>query len=147
MSQEDVNDFLMSGGVTSFPFENVGDEVEGTIVQSQLRKQTDFETGEPQTWPDGNPKMQIVMDLETALRDPEKSYDDGVRRLFIKGNALRATREAVRAGGGQLLNGGWFKLRHSALGTPPKKGLHAPKLFEAQYKAPAASGISADDIA
>lgn len=147
MSNQDVNDFLMSGGVPSFPFENVGDEVEGTIVNSQLRPQTDFETGEPQTWPDGNPKMQLIIDLETVLRDPEKPYDDGVRRLFIKGNGLRAVRDAVRAGGGQLLNGGWLKVKHHDLGTPPKKGLHAPKLFQAEYKMPAATGISADDIA
>jgi len=146
MSQ-DVNEFLMSGGVPSFSFENVGDEIEGTIVGSVVRPQTDFETGEPTTWPDGNVKMQLVIDLETTLRDPEKPYDDGIRRVYIKGNGLRATRDAVRAGGGQLLNGGWLKVKHHELGTPPKKGLHAPKLFQAWYKMPAPTGISADDLA
>lgn len=143
----DVNDFLMSGGVPAFSFETVGDEVEGTIVNSKLTPQTDFETGEPQTWPDGNPKMQIILDLETALRDPEKPYDDGIRRIYVKGNMLRAIRDAVRQNGGQLLNGGWAKITHSGLGTPPKKGLHAPKLFTAEYKPPVSAGISADDLA
>lgn len=147
MSTQDVNDFLMSGGIPAFAFENIGDEVEGTVVGALLRQQTDFETGEPVTWPDGNPKMQLIIDLETALRDPEKSYDDGVRRIYAKSNLLTAVREAVRAGGGQLLNGGWLKATHDRVGTPPKKGLQAPKLFKCEYKAPAAAGISADDIA
>jgi hypothetical protein len=146
MSQ-DVNDFLMSGGVPAFSFESIGDEVEGIVVMSEVRPQTDFETGEIVTWPDGNPKMQLIVDLQTTLRDPEKAFDDGIRRLYAKANLLTAIRNAVKSSGGRLLNGGYLKATHSALGTPPKKGLAAPKLFTAEYRAPENAGISADDLA
>jgi len=61
MSQQyDANAFLMGTGIPSAKFPTVGTTVTGTIVREpELQQQTDFDTGEPLTWPDGRPRMQV----------------------------------------------------------------------------------------
>jgi hypothetical protein len=137
--------FLMGGGgAASAKFEKIGDRVRGTVCEPpEVRQQTDIATGEPTFWPDGNPKMQLVVTLQTTLRDDEE--DDGKRRLFIKGKSLtEAVREAVKGTGakgiemGGILDVGWI-----GEGTASQRGFNPPKLYDAIYERPdttAASG-------
>jgi hypothetical protein len=85
--------------------------------------------------------MQVVVQIATNLRDPERADDDGTRTLFIKGKhlteAIRAAVKASRANG--LHVGGQLVVQYVADG-PVEPGLEkGPKLFAAQYTPPAVS--------
>jgi len=142
----DVNEFLAGSGVPSFKFEKIGDSVDGIVTRAEVRQQTDFETGQLVTWDDGTPKMQLIVDLQTTLFDENISGDDGLRRIYLRNNALTAVRQAVKAAGGRLETGGALSVKYVKDGEPPKKGFHGPKLFEAEYKA-GATGVDVDALA
>lgn len=74
----------------------VGTSYTGLIV-GDLRTApvTNFETKQPETWPDGRPKMQLVLDLQTDERDPEDPTDDGVRTLYVKNQMLAAFQQGI----------------------------------------------------
>jgi hypothetical protein len=127
--------FLMGGGVKAARFEQVGDKVAGTIEDLEVRQQTDFDTGKPLTWDDGSPRNQLVVTLQTELRDD--ADDDGRRRVYVKGKSLTdATRDACLKVGARrgLEIGGWYEVAYVADGQPSRKGLAAPKLYLAEYQ-------------
>jgi hypothetical protein len=144
---DDVNDFLASGGIPGAKFDAIGDKVKGVVVASQVVAQKDFETGAVERWEDGTEKKQVIVDLQTEVRDSKIDSDDGMRRLYCKANLLTALRTALRAAGAPLENGGELEVEYTADGTPPKKGFSAPKLYKAVYTPPTAKPITADDLA
>ena len=87
----DPNAFLMGGGAKSAKFDNEGDKVVGTILDMQVKQQTDIKTGAPRTWDNGDPMMQLVVTLQTDARDDED--DDGQRTLYVKGQMQRAVQD------------------------------------------------------
>jgi len=149
----DTNDFLFGGGGKAAKFEEVGDTVEGIIIDAQLTQQTHMETQEPLFWPDGQKRMQLVVTLQT---DETGEDDDGIRRIFAKGGRYEvaegtgtsmkdAIADAVKKAGGKFDPGGWLKVGFSGVGKKTNRGFAAPKLFRAQYKPPTKS-ISADEL-
>ena len=134
---DDVNSVLMGGGVKSASFENFGDFVQGEIIRTEMRQQTKFGSGEPLTWDDGQPRMQIVAVLQTPDQDDEQ--DEGVRGVYIKvpSQMLRAVREAVRAERADgLEEGGILSIKYVSDEKPSKKGFNPQKVYEANYRAP-----------
>jgi hypothetical protein len=146
MSDRDANDILMSGGVTSAAFPEIGTTVSGRICWGpEARQQTDMDTGEPKEFPNGDPMMQIIVHLETAERDPENPDDDGVRAIYIKFNLLNAVRAAVKAAKAKgLAIGGLLTVTYTGDGEQKKKGFNPPKLYTATYQPPAA--VAADTV-
>lgn len=98
----DVESFL-TGKVASasFPDGAYGTVVGGRIVRPpQIMQQRDYTTGDPIVYPDsGQPAMQLVVHVQTDLRDPTIPDDDGVRALYIKGQMRAALIEALKATG------------------------------------------------
>lgn len=152
----DVNDFLMATGAKAFPFDKQGDIVTGEIIDAQKKQQTGMEDGKPQFWDDGNPKMMVVVTLQTSLR--ENDDDDGKRTVYLRGgnpqvadgkgtSTLRAVQEAIKKSGskngielGATLSLAWT-------GNAPKKGgLNPAKLYSAAFK-PATQNIDIDEMA
>ena len=147
-SSDDVNDFLESGGIPSAPFENIGDNWRGMVVRAVKVQSRDFETGEAQTWDDGSPKYQLNIDIQTDVRNPDISGDDGVRRLYVRGGMLQAIRQALRGAKARLEPGGLLDVTYKGDGTPTRRGLRPPKIYDAKYEpGTMPAGISADDIA
>jgi hypothetical protein len=151
---DEVNEFLMSGGAKAFSFDNLGDMVEGEIVSMAKRQQTSLDTGKPQYWDNGDPKMMVVVVLHTSLSESDE--DDGNRSVYLRGGnfdvasgkgtaSATAVREAVkRAGAPGLETGGRLAIKWT--GLAPKKGGFSPaKLYSATYKAPAQM-IDADEM-
>lgn len=145
--------FLAGGGPPSAKFGAIGDTVSGTIVsEPTVEQRKHIETGEPLTWKDGNPQLQMVVSLQTQLRDPSIEDDDGIRRLFVKGKLRGAVQESVIASGRKGLDvGGTLSVTYYADGEKTNPAFNAPKLFRAQYTPPSASeqaaqflGTSAD---
>lgn len=130
--------FLAGGGPASAKFPNVGDGVEGTIkTEPTVEQQRHIETGEPLTWKDGNPRMQMVLTLATDQRDPADEDDDGTRRLFVKGNLRKAIQEAVtKAGRKQLDVGGKLAVAYVGDGEKTNPAFSAPKIYKAVYTPP-----------
>lgn len=140
MSTPDVNSFLMGGGAPAAKFPDIGTTIEGRILDTEVTQQTDLD-GNPKVWENnGKPMMQAVVTLQTDLRDPEIGDDDGIRRLFVKGQMQTAVRDAVKAAGArELKHGGTLKVQYHADGERKKAGYNAPKLYRAKYTAPAIS--------
>jgi len=137
----DANSILMGSGAPAAKFDQIGVSITGTLTREpEAAQQTDFRTKLPETWKDGSPKMQIIVQLATTLRDPQRQDDDGTRSLYIKGKHLTdAIRQAVRQSGANGLHtGGQLTVRYIADG-PAEAGLNPPKLYQAQYQPPTVS--------
>jgi hypothetical protein len=150
---DDINGFLLSGGAKAFQFDKIGDAVEGTIVDADLRQQTSME-GELLTWSDGKPRMQLVITLQTKLHDSDD--DDGIRTIYAKGGkydvaqgegtSMRdAIADAVRTMKADKLEAGdSLVVSWTGLGVA-KRGYQAPHLYTAGFRKAKAS-VSADAL-
>jgi hypothetical protein len=142
-----ANEFLLAAGVTSAKFETPGTTVTGTICrQPEVQQQREIDTGRPKFWDDGKPRQQIVIHLQTTSRDPEVEDDDGIRALYVRGNMLRAVREAVRKAGTGLEVGGVLAVTYSGDGERKAAGFNPPKLYTAVYT-PAVQAAVSDVLA
>lgn len=139
-----ADEFLMSGGVKSASFLEIGKTVTGTITREpEVRQQTDFDTGKPLTWDDGTPRMQLMVVLQTTERDPANPEDDGQRAVYVKGQMKSVVRDAVRqAGAPGLKVGGTLTVTYVANGVPKRAGGKPPKQYSASYTAPAATAAN-----
>jgi hypothetical protein len=147
----DPNDWLMGGGKTvgiSWRNKPVGTSVTGTVCrESKMMQQKDPESDELLWWDDKQtqPKMQLVVYLQTAERDSSIEDDDGVRALYIKGKSLtEGMREAVKKSGRKGIEvGGTVTVTYVGEGqhTDPRKAkvYNPPKLYRVEYRPPADS--------
>lgn len=116
----DPNDLLSSKSVPSVSFKDakVGDSFTGTITDLETAQVRNYDTGEPEFWDDGKPKLQIVVTLATAYTDPTIEGDDGTRKVYLAGQKLTAAKQAMKEAGIQKLEKG-FKFTISYVGTKP----------------------------
>jgi hypothetical protein len=133
-----ANEFLMAGGVTSAKFPDPGTTVAGTIAREpEVQQQRDFTTGEPKFWEDGKPMQQLQVILATSERDPSVPDDDGQRAVYVKGNMLKAVREAIRKSGADGIKvGGTLQVTYTGDGDTSRRGMNPPKLYAATYTPP-----------
>lgn len=126
-----TDDPFQSGGesLPGYKFENVGDKLVGQITDMRQVNDLDMD-GEQRYWDAAKtqPKLVWAFDIDTD--------EDGVadHALWVRGNMYTALREALKEAGVATV-GAVISLTHHALGEPPKKGYHAPKLFTAKAKA------------
>lgn len=140
----DVNEFLMSGGVTSAKFEQIGDTLKGVIEAAEVRAQTDIKTGEVKTYRDGNVMKQLVLTIQSDQYDDDE--DDGMRRVFVKGQMAQMLREAVRnAGVKGIANGGKVGVKFVSELAPDTRGFSPTKQYQVYYVPPAAPEVSMDE--
>lgn len=140
---QNADQFLMGGGAASAKFKEYGDTVTGTIAEApEVSQRTDPKDGSPQFWKSGDPMMQLIVTLQTTLRDD--ADDDGKRRIYVKGKSLtEAVREAVKKTGARGLEiGGTLTVTYVADGPQPNKALDPPKLYTATYSRPDTSQAS-----
>ena len=94
-------DSALHGGSKSFfnQYSEPGDTVTGTIAKVDVKQVTNFQTKEPEFFPSGDPKKQVILTLQTSLR--EDADDDGKRSVYIPlwGGKKAALGEAMRAAG------------------------------------------------
>lgn len=149
-TRDEINDFLMGSGGKAFPFEGMGDTVSGVIMEMKKQQQTDLETGEPLFWNNGDPRMMLVVSLQTELQEDDD--DDGVRRVFLRGGnyiaasgkgaaSLVAVKDAVKRSGAPdgIQPGGKLTLAYTGQSKPAAKGMNAAKLYSASYQPPTAN--------
>lgn len=149
MSNE-IGDFLNGGGgAPSAKFTTVGTVAKGTVTNVEIQQRRSIEDGQPMTWPDNNPQMQLVVTLQTDESDSPE--DSGERRLFAKkpGAMLQAISEAVKGADATAVEvGGTLAVQYTGDGEKKNPAYNAPKLFKAQYKAPekATAAVGVDEL-
>lgn len=134
-----ANDLLMGSGSKSAAFPTIGTSVSGRIVREpKAQQQTDPKDGSFKTFANGDPMMQLVVQIQTDERDATDADDDGIRALYVKGKMLAAVRDAVKAAGAKGLEvGGELTVTYVADGEKTNKAFNAPKLYTATYRPPA----------
>lgn len=118
-------------------FDTIGAAVTGVVTAGpRERQQTKYGTQEPDFWPNGDPKMQILVDLRTDQR--VDANDDGERTLYVASkNMKRAIGEALRASGaGDILPGGTLTVSYIGNDPASKNPANPAKLYQAQYTPP-----------
>lgn len=128
-----------------------GDAVMGQVItEPKAVQQTVYDPRNPQSkepafWPSGDPKMQVIFQIQTDFRNwegvknPDRSTpDNGARTIYLKGKHMeRATAEAVRAAGADWIEvGGTVWYRYTGDDMTSLAGVK-PKLFEVAYRKPA----------
>lgn len=95
-----LDDVMQGGAPSAFSKDDpIGTSVEGEIVEIRAEQQTDFTTGEPLYYPNGKPKPQVVIHLQTTLNDPNRVGDSGIRGVYVKGYNIGQLRLACRQAG------------------------------------------------
>lgn len=125
-----------------------GTSATGEITFAERRQVTDFQTGKPETWDDGNPKEQLKLIIDVGTPDPE---NDGTteRAVYIKlwGAQKAALIEALKAAGvKQIDTGGRFTITFTGEGEAPRAGFSKPKIYAYQYQAPNQSVALGDQV-
>lgn len=94
-------DRMLQGGAKSAKFERAGDSITGVVTEVLVRQATEFGTGAPQTFKNGDPREKIIVVIKAEGVTPEDPDDDLHRAVYIKGWGVqrRAFTEAVKAGG------------------------------------------------
>lgn len=146
-----ARDLIMGTSAPAFAFGMIGDGVTGTIItEPKAVQQTVYDPRNPQSkelafWPSGDPKMQVIFQIQTAFRNhegiknPDRSQPDtGIRTIYLKGKHMeRATADAIRTAGADWLEpGGVVWYRYIGDDMSSLAGVK-PKLFEVRYQAPA----------
>jgi hypothetical protein len=135
-------DDFFAGGLPSAKFDTQGTVIGGRIVRvGDPMQQRDMD-GNPKFWDaeKREPMMQLPIDVETDLRDPEVIGDTGARTLYVKGDMKRAIGEALRRAGvqGAPKVGGILKVKWAGVEPAKKRGFNDKKIYQAQYTPPAA---------
>lgn len=153
---KEIDDFLFGGGGSAAKFEEMGDMVVGTVVSASMQQQTSMDDNKPLFWDNGDPRMQLVIKLQTDERDPSKDEDDGIRTVYAKGGNFEvaegqgkslkdAVADALKKAEIKTLDESVkLKVAFTGLGKKTNRGYSAPKLFTAKAEKVAAKAPSVD---
>lgn len=126
-----------ASGPPALKFPDIGTTHKGRVLAKEARQQTDFSTGKAKFWDDGKPMMEVVVTLDLG------GEEEG--RLFLRGQLLKAVREALRESGAQTLEvGGTLAVQFTHEEPSQTRGFNPSKHYRAQYQPPAAA--KADDL-
>lgn len=140
---------LLSETLSSRSFFNkqsvIGDTVTGVITDSEVRQSRDFDDNSLETWDDGSPVQQLVINIQTDLNEPTEEYpeDDGMRTVYIRwyGAQRKALLKAAKdAGVTDLFAGDQFTASFTGLGEQKDKKKNPPKLYAFGIKPAGAIG-------
>lgn len=139
-------DFFDSRPSHSCKFKTPGETHTGVITEiSDRMPVTKYGTTDPDYWPDGSPKQQVVITLATDERDPEDPNDTGERSLWVTesrkaGTILAAIIQATRQTNAKLEIGGTLSVSFTGHDPNSKNPAQPRKLYAATYQPPAAGG-------
>lgn len=138
IDQSIADELTRSGGPVA-KWNEIGDVRRVVIESVEKRQVTDFDTGEPLTWPNGDPKYQFIF----SGTDPDNGGEE--TRLFVKGFALAAVKEALRAANSAPEVGGTLAVKWTGLAEPVGRKSPA-KTWAATYTKPAPISMTAADL-
>jgi hypothetical protein len=137
IDQSIAEELTRSGGPTA-KWDAIGDVRRVVIASVEKRQVTDFDTGEPLTWPNGDPKWQFVF----GGTDPDSGEET---RIFAKGYMLSAVKEALRTANSAPEVGGTLAVKWTGNAEPVGRKA-AAKQWAATYNPPAVIAMTAADL-
>lgn len=133
-------DDFFGGGYKSANFLEKNKKVGGEIVSIQEQRQQREPNGDLKWWDkaETEPMMQLPIDVQTDLRDPQDPADDGIRTIYVKGDMKRAIGEAVRKAGqrGAPKVGGQLWVAWTDTQPATTRGYNDKKIYTAMYVPP-----------
>lgn len=149
MSQEDMDadDLLLNAARSGAPaaqFPSIGYVLDGTVTQRPRKAEQRDVDGKVKTFEDGTVRMQVLIEVQTSLRNPDVADDDGLRTIWCKWEIQKAVSQAlIDAGVKRLEIGGRLQVGRTQDEPPAKKGYKPTQKFVAKYTPPASA---ADDV-
>ncbi len=140
----------------------MGDKIAGLITYAGKEQQRDFDSGELMTWDNGDPRMELVVHLQTdvskyptAQRDDIED-DDGVRALHLRGGRYEvakgtgkagadALKDAIRSSGLRAKPDIWIEAEITGMAKATGRGKNPAKLWTITLSEPE-PGIDAEDL-
>lgn len=120
----------------------VGTSVQGRVVSADIQQRRNYEDPNIlETWPDGNPKQQVRIIVDTGQPDPD-AENTTERAIYVKwwGDQKQALLGAVRAANDtDVREGGFFKATFTNERPSDNPRLSPEKLFAYEYQAPTSS--------
>lgn len=135
--------FAPKGG-KGLKFPTPGTSYTGIVnAEPYEEQQKEYGSDRPATYPNGDPKMQILVNLDTQLR--EEADDDGRRTLYVTSAKMkRAIFDAISAAGvDDIKVGGTLTITYTGNDPQSKNPANPAKLYSASYVAPAPGAGSA----
>jgi hypothetical protein len=129
----DPNDLLGTRSIPALSFKDakVGTAYTGTITDLRTVQVRSYDSGEPEYWDDGKPKLQIEVTLATEYLNPELEDDDGTRRVFLFGQKLAAAKQEMKSKGfSKLEKGMQFTITFSGEKPASNKKYNNVKLYD-----------------
>lgn len=124
----------------SATFSNPGDSITGTVAFEPSEIQAmKYKTKTPMDpWPDGSPKMKVIVTLNTA---------EGTMNLWLApGRMQTAVRKAIQESGARdIAVGGKLTFTYTGRDPEGQNPDNLPKVYEAVYVPPAGPHFTADD--
>lgn len=138
----DPDALLMGGGVPAAKFPTVGTTYSGLVVNKEAVQKINYKTKEKEFYDDGAPKMEFVVTLETDLRDPERSGDNGHRKIYCSPELKRTIASKVREAGMKTLEiGTWMQVRFVREEPNRSGGGANKKIYEVELRTPADTAL------
>jgi hypothetical protein len=123
-------DKIFSGRPAPYRFAEQGDQALGIVHEAYTRQKTKFGTQDLDTWDDGSPKLEAVIELrDTPTGDLKSLYVSSWRM----NNALQTAFQEAGVRGPRP--GGTLLVRYVA-DEPGKGGSQPAKVYEAAYDSP-----------
>jgi hypothetical protein len=125
-----MDEFMEStaGGpkLPALKFVKVGDTHTGVVTEVTKLQDKD-PTGNVKTYDNGDPRWVFVFTLETVI---------GASNLWVRGQMVKAIREAAEKAGVSTLVGSTLSVRYTGDGEKKSAAFNAPKLYAAKVDAP-----------
>jgi hypothetical protein len=138
VSYDEIDDIFGGGGgkgVPSYSPKKPGESITGLIYKMEKKNETDDDNNIVYYDNSETPKPLFVAHLLTDMRDPEIEGDDGSRRVWMKGNALWALKQFLKANEIKKPEiGGWLKLQVDSLRPPTNPKRKPMKEHSAAYR-------------
>lgn len=134
-----IDDPFMTSSAPALKFAEIGETHAITVRKVDQKVDTDLD-GEIKTWPNGDPMHVFVFNGESETGEPVA--------LWVRGNMVKAIREATTKAGLPSVINAKVTVRFTALGEDKGKGKKPAKLFAAKVEAaapPAAADPFSDD--
>ena len=97
------------------------------VVTEVTKLQDKDPTGNVKTYDNGDPRWVFVFTLETQI---------GASNLWVRGQMVKAIREAAEKAGVSTLVGSTLSVRYTGDGEKKSAAFNAPKLYAAKVDAP-----------
>ena len=140
-----VLDTPASSGPPAATFPTVGDSFTAGIVNIQEFQQTDYDTGEPKRWANGDPVMGkritcLVTDIggdfcSGGIRNPQPVAAGELVTLYIQGGLFTAYRDATRKHNQPITVGDVCKVTRLEDGEPSNPRYNPPKRYQIGLRA------------